>query len=313
MPGVQVTGTATPLQQDIPQSIDTVSQKEMTEQGVTRLKDALRNVPGITLNAGEGGSHGDSLNLRGLSVPDSFFLDGLRDIGQYQRDTFNQNEVAVLLGPSSILFGRGSTAGVINEVSKQPLLSPLEAGSFQVGNAGLVRGTADFNWVLNDTTAARLNLMDEHSGVADRDIVSQPPLRNRPRPSRSASTLPDRLTLSLLHQDENNIPDYGIPFIDGAPAKVNRSNYYGLANYDRTTTNVNVFTARYEHDFNDDLTLTNTARAAHYRFAYLLSTPNLADDFTEVPPPGTPLADIDVFRDQPSSFRNRDSRSTAAT
>jgi outer membrane receptor for monomeric catechols len=68
---------------------------------VALLQDALRNVPGITLNAGEGGSHGDSVNLRGLFIPDSFFLDGVRDLGQYQRDTFNTDAVSVRLRRSS--------------------------------------------------------------------------------------------------------------------------------------------------------------------------------------------------------------------
>ncbi|HTA65243.1 MAG TPA: TonB-dependent siderophore receptor, partial [Xanthomonadaceae bacterium] len=297
----EVTGSATTVDEDIPQAVDTVGKKEMAQQSVKRLTDALRDVPGITLNAGEGGSHGDSLNLRGLSVPDSFFLDGIRDIGLYQRDVFDQDEVAVLLGPSSVLFGRGSTAGVINEVSKQPMQSPLDEGTFTVGSAGLMRGTADFNWVLNDTTAARLNLMDEHSGVADRDLVHNQRSGFAPAIAFGMGT-DNRLTLSLLHQNENDLPDYGIPFVDGAPAKVDRSNYYGLANYDRTSTNVNIFTGRFEHDFGDDATFTDTLRAAHYDFTYLASTPNLADDFTEVPPPGTPLADIYVYRDQPSSY-----------
>src|SRR6202044_1042160 len=110
---------------DIAQSMDTVDAKELAEQNLSLVQDALRNVPGVTLNAGEGGSHGDSINLRGLSIPDSFFLDGVRDIGQYQRDTFNSEAIAVLLGPASALFGRGSSSGVINSVSKQPQLAPL--------------------------------------------------------------------------------------------------------------------------------------------------------------------------------------------
>ena len=77
------------MSQDISQSTSTVGQKELVEQNLSLVQDALRNVPGITLNSGEGGAHGDSVNLRGLSIPDSFFLDGVRDIGQYQRDTFN--------------------------------------------------------------------------------------------------------------------------------------------------------------------------------------------------------------------------------
>ena len=308
----EVTGTAPESAHDIPQSIDTISQKQMTEQGNKRLTDALRDVPGITLNAGEGGSHGDSLNLRGLSVPDSFFLDGIRDIGLYQRDTFDEDQVAVLLGPSSILFGRGSTAGVINEVSKEPLQAPLAAGTISVGSAGLARSTADFNWVLNDTTAARLNLMGEHSGVAERDLVENRRSGIAPSIAFGIGT-GDRLTLSLLHQEENDQPDYGIPFVDGAPAKVDRSNYYGLANYDHTGTDVNIFTGRYEHDFGDNATLTNTTRAAHYKFAYIATTPNLADDFTEVPPPGTPLADIGVYATSQQLRRPRPNSSIAPT
>src|SRR5271165_6545794 len=125
LPSVEVTGTAIPSGHDIPQSQDTVDKEELAQQNLTLLQEALRNVPGITLNAGEGGAHGDSVNLRGLSIPDSFFLDGVRDIGQYQRDTFNTEAISVLLGPASAVFGRGSTSGVINSLSKQPTLMPL--------------------------------------------------------------------------------------------------------------------------------------------------------------------------------------------
>ena len=171
LPSIEVTGTATSLPHDVPQSLATVSQQEITEQGISSLQDVLRNVPGITINAGEGGAHGDSVNLRGLSVPDSFFLDGLRDIGLYQRDTFDEEAVEVLLGPSSVLFGRGSTAGVINQVTKQATLTPIETASLEIGTAGTERATADLDLVLGDHIAARINLMDQRFGVADRDDV----------------------------------------------------------------------------------------------------------------------------------------------
>ena len=94
------------------------------EQGVTNLQDALKNVPGITLNAGEGGTHGDLVNLRGFSAGDDYFLDGLRDTGLYNRDVFDYESLEVLKGPASTLFGRGTTGGVINQVSKAPGLYP---------------------------------------------------------------------------------------------------------------------------------------------------------------------------------------------
>jgi outer membrane receptor for monomeric catechols len=57
-----------------PQTIDVVAQKLIQEQGVNNLEDALKNVPGITLNAGEGGTHGDLVNLRGYPVTDRLSL-----------------------------------------------------------------------------------------------------------------------------------------------------------------------------------------------------------------------------------------------
>jgi catecholate siderophore receptor len=300
LPGVEVTGTAIKSGHDIAQSIDTVDAKELQEQHLTLLQDALRNVPGVTLNAGEGGAHGDSINLRGLSIPDSFFLDGVRDIGQYQRDTFNSDAVAVLLGPASALFGRGSTSGVINSVSKQPQLTPLAALSVSAGQAELWRGTGDFNLPVGVSTAARLAVMDQRNGVMERDQVFYRRYGVAPTMAFGIDT-PTRLTLSYFKEEENDLPDYGIPFIDGAPARVDRNNYYGLVNYDRTRTNTNIGTIRFEHDFNDDVTLSDSLRYANYGFEYLVTGSFLGNDVVPPPPPGTPLADIEISRDQPSS------------
>jgi catecholate siderophore receptor len=300
LPSVEVTGTAVHSDQDISQSTDTIDKKELTEQNLTLLQDALRNVPGVTLNSGEGGAHGDSVNLRGLSIPDSFFLDGMRDIGQYQRDTFNSDGISVLLGPASAVFGRGSTSGVINSISKQPELTPLAALSVSAGQADYQRGTGDFNLALSDTAAARLTVMDQRNGVVQRDQVLYRRYGVAPTLAFGIDTA-TRVTLSYFKEEENNIPDYGIPFIDGAAADVNRSNYYGLVNYDRTRTNTNIGTIRFEHDFIDGITVSDSLRYANYGFEYLVSGPYLGNDFVNPPPPGTPYADILVSRDQPSS------------
>jgi len=300
LPSVEVTGTAIHSPLDTSQSVDTIDNQELAEQNLSLVQDALRNVPGITLNSGEGGSHGDSVNLRGLSIPDSFFLDGVRDIGQYQRDTFNSEAISVLLGPASAVFGRGSTAGVINSISKQPMLTPLAAISASGGMGDYWRGTGDFNLPLSDTAAARVTVMDQRNEVVDRDQVVYRRYGVAPTLSLGLGT-PTRLTLSYFKEEENNLPDYGIPFIDGVPAAVNRSNYYGLVNYDSTRTNTNIGTIRFEHDFGDDITLSDSARYGNYGFRYLVSGPFLGNDYVAPPPPGTPYADIEVSRDQPSS------------
>jgi catecholate siderophore receptor len=297
---IEVTGTTVQSGMDVSQSIDTIDKKELTEEHLTLVQEALRSVPGVTLNSGEGGAHGDSVNLRGLSIPDSFFMDGVRDIGQYRRDTFNTDAIAVLLGPASAVFGRGSTSGVINSISKQPLLTELAAINVSGGQANYFRATGDLNQPISSTAALRVTAMYQSNGVVDRDQVHYKSYGVAPTIAVGIDT-PTRLTLSYYKQVENNLPDYGLPFVDGEPAHVERSNYYGLANYDRTRTNTNIGTLRFEHDFNDRVTVSDSARYANYGFLYLVTGSFQGNDFVDAQPPGTPYADITISRDQPSS------------
>ena len=122
--GITTIGGGVPVPiRDVPQSVTVINSALMQAQGATSLGDALRNVPGITMGAAEGGSIGNNFNLRGFSARTDLYLDGMRDRGQYYRDLFSLDSVEVLQGPSSMLFGRGSTGGVINQVSKLPSLA----------------------------------------------------------------------------------------------------------------------------------------------------------------------------------------------
>ena len=160
---------------DTPQSINVIPAEVIREQGVGNLQDALKNVPGITLNAGEGGTHGDLVNLRGFPAGDDYFLDGLRDTGLYDRDTFDYESLEVLKGPASTLFGRGTTGGAINQVSKSPQLYPVMDFALTGGTNAELRGTADMNFMLDDlvddSAAVRLNLMAQRNNFAGRNFA----------------------------------------------------------------------------------------------------------------------------------------------
>jgi len=73
---------------DVPQTVVVIDKALMQSQGATQLTDALRNVPGVTIGAAEGGSIGNNINLNGFSARTDIFLDGMRDRGQYYRDLF---------------------------------------------------------------------------------------------------------------------------------------------------------------------------------------------------------------------------------
>ena len=282
--------------QNVPQSVTVVSQELMTAEANTRVADALKNVPGITLNAGEGAARGDTVNLRGFSAFNDFFLDGIRDAAVYTRDIFDIDSVEVIKGPSATLFGRGSTGGAINQVSKAPTLSPLYSVTADLGTNHEYRATTDIDIPLGAATAFRINAMGESSDVADRDYVHNE--RWGVAPSLALGMGQDNsVVLAYLHQQENNVPDSGVPFVAGRPAPVPREFYYGLAS-DRQTTNDDIGTVRFKHEFNSDISIADTFRYARYEFNYQSNMPNFG---SSVPSATTPLDDIFVGRDAPGS------------
>jgi len=316
---------------DTPQSINVIPAKVIQQQGVNNLADALKNVPGITLDAGEGGTHGDLVNLRGFSAGDDYYLDGLRDTGLYDRDTFDVSALEVYKGPASTLFGRGSTGGVINQVSKMPELFPIDDFSVTGGTNSEIRATADVNYVLGDTMAARINLIGQDSSVVDRPYTRNQRWGAAPSIAWGIDT-DTSFSLKYLHQQEDNLPDYGVPFVFDKPAPVSRDTFYGLPEDDRFKTDVEVVTGRFDHKFSDALTISDTARFGSYWFdsrqtAAIYGTANCfdpnspneyrfagepectgasGDEPVELnnplyPVAGTPLDKVWVMRDRPSS------------
>jgi catecholate siderophore receptor len=251
--------------QDVPQSITVVPQRLMQERAASSFQDALRNVPGISFQAGEGGVQGNNLTLRGYNARNDIFIDGVRDQGSYFRDIFNIEAIEVLKGPSSQYFGRGSTGGAINQVSKVPQVTPGYGGTFSLGTGIYLRSTLDINQPVSPTTAFRINLMAHKDDIVGRDVAEQERFGFAPSISFGLGT-PTQLTLSYLVQGEDNIPDYGIPYLPGnpgRPARVDRDNFYGFDQEDYERTLLNLGTAQLDHRFNDIFSLRNTLRFSH--------------------------------------------------
>jgi catecholate siderophore receptor len=277
---------------DILQSITVVPQELMQEQAVTSFRDALRNVTGISLAAGEGGgAQGDNLTLRGFSARNDYFLDGIRDQGSYTRDVFNIESIEVLKGPSAVLFGRGSTGGAINQISKSPRLEPLYTGTVSVGTGQLMRGTADIDQPLSKTVALRVTLLAHDAKTVDRNEAEAQRFGFAPSIAFGLGT-PTQLTLSYLVQTEDNVPDYGIPYLFGKPAPVHRDNFYGLADEDFEKVLLNIFTVRLDHRFNEQLNLRSTLRYSRTDRQAEVTTLSIAG----TPTPTTPLSSIQVSR-----------------
>ena len=254
-------GVDTPLR-DIPQSVTVINSTLMQAQGATSLADALRNVPGITMGAAEGGSIGNNFNLRGFTARTDLYLDGMRDRGQFYRDVFSLDAVEVLQGPSSMLFGRGSTGGVINQVSKVPTLTPFATANVIAGTQPSFRATTDVNLPIDDASAFRVAAMGQYVD-STRDVMQNHDYGVAPS-LRFGMGAPTEITLTALLTHNNDMPDYGLPPVNGAPAAVDRKTFYGATD-DRTVQDVINLNGTITHKIAGNVTLRNQTYYSHYK------------------------------------------------
>jgi catecholate siderophore receptor len=277
---------------DTPQSIATLSKELLDDRAVTSLNEALRNVPGITLGAGEFSWQGNNPTIRGFSSRDDMYLDGLRDFGSYPRDPFNLETVEILLGPSSVLFGRGSTGGAINQATKRPQREELTSLAVNVGSDETMRATVDIGRplsLLGDTSAFRLNVLAHDGETMDRAATTQ---RFGIAPSLALGLGTDtQVTLGYVKQTSDDRPDYGLPWLGTRPAPVERDRFYGFAS-DYLETDTSIASAHVQHRVSDSIRLDVQVRIADYERDVRITEPLI----TPAPPAGTPPEQISVYR-----------------
>ncbi|MGH9852397.1 MAG: TonB-dependent receptor plug domain-containing protein, partial [Blastocatellia bacterium] len=292
---VEILGRITPSSpkyteplRDTPQTITVIPKAVIEEQGATTLRDVLRNVPGLTMTAGEGGvPAGDNLTLRGFSARNDIFIDGARDLGPQSRDPFNLEQVEVVKGPGSAFTGRGSAGGSINLVSKAPTVNRFFAGTVSFGSDATKRFTGDINLPIKDRIAFRLNLLAHDSGVAGRDVIENQRWGVAPSVLFGLGTR-TRLTLSYFYLGQDNIPDYGIPWVTATqnvlanlrdqPAPVPRETFYGLKSRDFEKMRSDLATVKIERDFNDAVTVRNQLRFGYSTRDSVTTAPRFASN-----------------------------------
>jgi catecholate siderophore receptor len=247
---------------DTPQTITVLTNEVIEQQNLLTLRDVLSTVPGITFGAGEGGTGpGDNITFRGYSASNDITVDGVRDSAQITRtDSYNLDQVEVTNGANSVISGAGSTGGNINIVTKRPKADDAYLATGGIGTDNYYRATVDLNKRVNDLVAFRLNAMWHRNDVPGRDVEDYKRWGVAPSVTIGIDS-PTRLTLQYNHQEDDNIPQYGVPYYAGARVPgVDRSDYFGYRNVDKQKINVDALTAIFEHDFSDTVSVRNLAR-----------------------------------------------------
>lgn len=172
------TATKTALHiKDVPQTVDTINVEHYKDYGITELSTMLDGVPNVTTSPD---MRSDTIMIRGFAAQSGdIYLDGIRASGQVRHSTANIERVEVLKGPASVLYGRGSGGGIVNQVSKQARLGQESAVSLRAGSWQLWGGTLDFNRDLSPNIALQISADAENAhsfrnGIQHRNRMISP-------------------------------------------------------------------------------------------------------------------------------------------
>ena len=214
---------------EIPQGVGVVNNSLIQSQQAMHFADAAENISGVNRDVLASGSVGDALTVRGLplGVFSNYYRDGFSFDGMVPSDTTDVDRVEVLKGPSSVLYGRAASGGVVNLITKEPLPASHGVFSLQADRYGSVRPTFDVTGPLGSSDKLFYRLNAEFADYSnfrdafhDRRYFLAPAITWKPQ---QATTV--RFLIEYLHS--RNTTDYGIPSLGDRPAPVPISNFYG--------------------------------------------------------------------------------------
>ncbi|MDA8483929.1 TonB-dependent siderophore receptor [Pseudomonas resinovorans] len=265
---------------DIPQTVNVVPESVIKDKGAQSLEDVLKNVPGVGLSNGDG--QRDQVTIRGFSAIGDMFIDGMRDDALYFRDLSNIERVEVIKGPAAVLYGRGSSGGLINSVSKKPGFDPKQEVGVTFDSEGKRRTQFDTGWADQQQRDKAFRITGAYE---DSDTFRDDGYIDRKAIAPSAYfRLSDDLELNLgaTYLYDKRLIDFGIPgqlaayqpaaaslpasAVGNRPVNVDRDKRFGSGDPDQDYARSEVFsfTASVDYRINDDLTLTNATRYYHY-------------------------------------------------
>jgi iron complex outermembrane receptor protein len=140
-----------------------LSGEQLQEAGIDRPSGLAARLPNVRL---DGAADGLKITIRGVSNADTtekgdpsaaFMLDGIyiaRPQGQ-NLSFYDIDRTEVLRGPQGTLYGRNTTAGVVNVISNAPSRQFEGAFSAELGNYGSRKASAMLNVPVGDALALR--------------------------------------------------------------------------------------------------------------------------------------------------------------
>jgi catecholate siderophore receptor len=212
---------------DLPQTVTTISQDFLRDRAVESMQEALAYTPGVSAVLGEG--RRDQFSIRGFSANTDLYLDGVKDDATYYRDLSNTDHIEVVEGPAAVLYGRGTSGGMIDRVTKKPRNEgTLAEFSTIQGGYGSKRVEGDIDTLLGSPKLGLRSTGAWEDGGSFRHFYALN--RNAWAPTvRWVPNADHEVVMQFERLRDERLPDRGIPGMNGRPVPVNIANYYGWA------------------------------------------------------------------------------------
>lgn len=242
--------TPTPII-NVPQSVTITTEEEILERGFTSIGEIVDYTPGVSTSQGEG--HRDAIVFRGVRSTADFFIDGVRDDVQYYRGLYNLEQVEILRGPNALLFGRGGTGGILNRVTKKPVIGEnFTGGQVALDTFGEFSVQGDLNLAAGDAVSVRVNAsyenLNNHRDFFDGERIGLNPTA---RLELGENTM---LDLSYEYANHDRFIDRGIPTgSDGRPVEAFEDITFGDPEENFTALEAHLLRANLQHQFADNV------------------------------------------------------------
>ncbi len=226
-----VTSTATRLPVswlDVPQNIQTVTPELIQQQAAFQLSDAVSDVSGVSRTNTGSGSISNLFTIRGFQLDgdNSYLRDGMKYPAFGISDLADVEQLEVLKGPSSVLYGRAQPGGVINLVSKKPLPTRFASLQYTGANDDFARPEFDLAGpIFTSKLSYRLNGSYQHD-LAFINLVHRQHYFIAPAILVTPTASTSLLFLGEI-ADEDAVSEYGVPAIGNRPAPVPVNSFYG--------------------------------------------------------------------------------------
>jgi len=259
------TKTDTPIR-DIPQAIQVIPKQVLQEQQVQRLSDALKNTAGVITTSSERNVF-DGFNIRGFSNR-NIIRNGLRDDTNVTAGSgiANIEQIEVLRGPASVLFGQGGAGGTVNIVTKKPLETPFYSVEGAIGSYDSFGGSVDFTGPLNDSKTL-LYRFNASASSTDTFVDFFDIQRYFIAPVLTWKIGQDtQLTFEAEYFDTQQRNDRGLPVVGtilpNPNGKIPRNRFVNEPSIDKNDRQVWRVGYNLEHRFNEDWQIQNSFRSS---------------------------------------------------